>query len=57
MREAGHVAHVDEKRNAYRVLVGKLKERDHLESLRIDGRLILNEILKKYDDRAWTGLH
>jgi hypothetical protein len=31
MRWAGHVARMGEKRNAYRILVRKPKERDHLE--------------------------
>jgi hypothetical protein len=30
-----------EKRNAHRVLVGNLKERDHLENLVVNGRIIL----------------
>jgi hypothetical protein len=29
MRWAGHVARIGEKRNAYRILVGSQKERDH----------------------------
>jgi len=41
-REEGHVARMGEKRNAYMVLVGKLKEKDHLESLDIDGGLMLS---------------
>jgi len=28
-------------RNAYRILVGNIKGRDHLEHARIDGRIIL----------------
>ena len=44
------------KRNAYRVLMGNLKERDHLEGLGIDGRTVLELLLKKYNGRAWTGL-
>jgi hypothetical protein len=35
------------KRRACRVLVGKLKERNHLEDLGIGGRIILKRILKK----------
>ena len=44
-----------EKRNAYGILVGILKERDHLEGLGIDSRIILKGILKKLDERTWTG--
>jgi hypothetical protein len=29
MRRAGHVTRIGEKRNAYRILVGKPEERDH----------------------------
>ena len=38
-RLAGHVARVEEKSNAYRVLVGKQKKRDHLEDVNVDGRI------------------
>ena len=41
MRWAGHVARMGKRRGAYRVLVGNLKERDHLEDRGVDGRLIL----------------
>ena len=34
---------------------GNLKERDYMEDLDIDGR-ILNWIYKKQDGSAWTGL-
>jgi len=37
----GYVAHMEERRVAYRVLVGNLKERDNLEDLGVDGRIIL----------------
>jgi len=33
----------------------ELRERDHLEDLLIDGRIILKLILK-WDGRSWTGL-
>ena len=36
-REEGYVARVGENRNADRVLVGKLKQRDHLESQGMGG--------------------
>ena len=32
-----------------------LKERDHLEYLDIDGKIILKSILKKYNGSMWTG--
>jgi hypothetical protein len=32
-----------------------LKERDHLEDLGIDGRVILERILEKLGGKAWTG--
>jgi len=35
---AGHVALLGETRHAYRVLVGRLRRRGHLEDLGIDGR-------------------
>jgi hypothetical protein len=37
------------KREAYRILVGNLKKRDHLEDLGVDMRIILERILKKCD--------
>jgi hypothetical protein len=41
MRWAGHVARMVQRRGVYRVLVGKTKERDHLEDPGVDGRMIL----------------
>jgi len=35
---------------------GNLTERDYLEYLGVDGRIILKWIFKKWDGRAWTGL-
>jgi len=36
-----HVTHRSVKRNVYRVLVGNRRERDYLEDLGVDGRIIL----------------
>ena len=41
VKMAGHETRMTEKRNAYRVLVGKRDERDHLENLIVDGRIVL----------------
>jgi hypothetical protein len=45
-----------DRRDAYRVLVGRTDERDQLEDLGVDGRIILKWIFKKWDGEAWTGL-
>jgi hypothetical protein len=34
---------------------GNLRERENLEGLSVDGRIILKCILSKWDERAWTG--
>jgi hypothetical protein len=45
MRWAGYVARMGEKRNAYRILVGKPEGKRQLEDLDIDGRIILKWML------------
>ena len=47
IRRAGFVAHMGERRGAYRVLVGSLRERDHLEDTGVDGRIIFKCIFRK----------
>ena len=34
---------------------GSLRERDHLEDLGVDGRIILRWIFRKWDVGVWTG--
>ena len=46
------MAHVGDRRSAYRVLLGDLRERDHLEDPDLDG----NFILKCIFSRNWMGL-
>jgi hypothetical protein len=45
VRWAGQVAHMGEKRNAYRILVGSQKERDHYEDLSV--KIILKWFLER----------
>jgi hypothetical protein len=47
MRWVGHVARMDETRNAYRLLVGNPGERDHMEDQKVDGWIILSCILER----------
>jgi hypothetical protein len=47
-----------EKRGAYRVLLGKLRERDRLEELVVNRRIIFSFIFKNWDGRHkldWSG--
>ena len=47
---------MEEKTGAYSFWWGNLKQRNHLEVTGIDGRMILKQILKEEDGRAWSGL-
>jgi hypothetical protein len=42
-----------EKRHAYKILQENLKEKDHLEDVNINGRIILKWTLK---DTGWEGM-
>ena len=52
MRWEGHVAHMEERRGVYRVLVGK-PEGKRVPG--VDGRIILRWIFRKWDVGVWTG--
>jgi hypothetical protein len=43
-------------RVAYRIFVGRSEGKNRLENLRVDWRILLNWIAKKWDGEAWTGL-
>jgi hypothetical protein len=53
---AGHVARKGHRRVRAGFRWGDLRERDYLEGLGVDGRIILKLILKKWDGQALTGL-
>ena len=51
MGGACSIASMGDRRGAYRVLVGKPRERDHLEDLGVDGRIKLIWVFRKWDGR------
>jgi len=53
MRWAGHVARMVERRDVYRVLVGNLKERDHVGDPGVAGRIILRWMFRKCYVGVW----
>jgi hypothetical protein len=52
----GHVARMGKKRGVYRVWWANLRERDHLRSPGVYGRIILRWIFRKWDVGVWTRL-
>ena len=55
MRRTGHVVCMGDRRSIYRVLVGNLRERGHLEGPGVDVKIILIWIFRKWDVGTWTG--
>ena len=56
MRWVGHVAHMADRRGAYRSLVVEPEGKIHLEDLGIGGSILLKWIFKKWDEEAWSVL-
>jgi len=54
MRWAGHVARMGTGEVLIRFWWGDLRERNHLEDLGVDGRIILKCTFNKCDVEAWT---
>ena len=55
MRCAGHVVGIGDRRRIYRILVGNLRERDHVGDGGMDGRIILKWFFRKRYLGEWTG--
>jgi hypothetical protein len=51
MRWVGHVAQMEQVRNAYRILLGKPEGKRPLGCPKLDGRIILKWIIKTYGVR------
>jgi len=56
MKLTGNVARMEEMRNAYNILVGKLKGRNQSEDFGVGGKIIIIIlILGKYGGKLWNG--
>jgi hypothetical protein len=53
---AGHVACIRRWEMSAKVKLENLKGRDHLEDLGVDGRILLNGIIRKQGVMVWTRL-
>jgi hypothetical protein len=55
MRLVRHVARIVDIRNTYKILVGKLKGKDHSDDLDVNGKRVLKCILEKEGGNMRTG--
>jgi len=55
MKWAGHLAHMGERRDVYRVLVRKSEGKRPLGNPGVGGRIILRGIFRQWDLGVWTG--
>jgi len=55
MRWAGHVARMEEIRNAYEIWLENLKRKDHSEDTCVDRKIILEWMLGKQGEKMWIG--
>jgi len=46
---------MEEMRNAYKIFVGKPEGKNYSEDLGVDGKIILEWILRKWNVEVWTG--
>ena len=53
---SGAFGAMGDRRNAYRVLMGRIEGRRLLGRPRLGGRIISEWIFKKWDEGEWTGL-
>jgi hypothetical protein len=57
MKGAQHIASMRQMQNAYRTLIGKLEGKRPFKNLDIDGRIILEQILKEIGNKFVDWIH
>jgi hypothetical protein len=55
IREAVHVTCMGRMNDEYKIWSENMKEREHLQEVGLDGRIISEWILKKQDEMVWSG--
>lgn len=48
---------MEKRRGVFKIFMVTSDERDHLEKLCINGKIIIKRFLKKYEEGAWTELN